>query len=244
MSVVTEPLVDVTGRRRRKQREARVRWLKRLGIVTAVVAVVGTLIWVVSFSSLLAVSEVRVEGASLATVDEVIAAAGVEIGVPLARVETDAVAARVGKLAPVARAEVLRSWPRAVTIVVTERTPRLVIARDTQYDWVDPVGVIFHRATERPQGTMLAKVSGDDPTLLASVATVANALPVKVGDLTRAISAETADSITLELTDGRRVVWGSSEASDLKAQVIATLIEVPAGVYDVSSPTHPTTRKR
>jgi cell division protein FtsQ len=43
------------------------------------------------------------------------------------------------------------------------------------------------------------------------------------------------------LSDGSEVRWGSAEESGLKADVLATLMSVPATTYDVSVPGLPTT---
>jgi cell division protein FtsQ len=74
------------------------------------------------------------------------------------------------------------------------------------------------------------------------VATVVTALPKVLRDRAVLISAETPDSIVIELSGGAEVVWGSAESSAQKAQVIVALLSVKASVYDVSSPSHPTTK--
>jgi cell division protein FtsQ len=46
--------------------------------------------------------------------------------------------------------------------------------------------------------------------------------------------------VTLGLTDGRTIRWGSADDSARKAQVLAALMSQPGKVYDVSSPDLPT----
>ena len=54
---------------------------------------------------------------------------------------------------------------------------------------------------------------------------------------------DSVDRITLTLTEGRTLVWGSAEESELKSQVAAALFaSTEAEVYDVSAPRHPTTK--
>ena len=48
---------------------------------------------------------------------------------------------------------------------------------------------------------------------------------------------------SLELRDGRTVVWGSAEESGAKAEVLAALLEQPGATYDVSVPSQPTIRR-
>ena len=56
------------------------------------------------------------------------------------------------------------------------------------------------------------------------------------------IAAPSVASITLTLTDGRTVIWGTNERTDEKAQKLAALLTQPGRVYDVSSPDLPTVK--
>jgi cell division protein FtsQ len=47
--------------------------------------------------------------------------------------------------------------------------------------------------------------------------------------------------VRLELLDGAQVVWGSASDNELKAAVLATLLQVGASTYDVSTPETPIT---
>jgi cell division protein FtsQ len=69
------------------------------------------------------VEAVEVTGLVTVPEAEVLAAAAVQAGAPLAAVDTDAVATRVAALPPVESVHVGRSWPHTVTVTVTERVP-------------------------------------------------------------------------------------------------------------------------
>ena len=56
------------------------------------------------------------------------------------------------------------------------------------------------------------------------------------------VEVATVDQISLVLRDGRTVVWGSAEESELKAEVLAPLLSSPGQTYDVSVPGQPTIR--
>ena len=49
-------------------------------------------------------------------------------------------------------------------------------------------------------------------------------------------------SITLTLTDGRVVVWGTTDHTEEKAEKLAALLTQPGHTYDVSSPDLPTVK--
>ena len=237
-----EPLVDVTGARRRRARAAARRRWRAVAIVLAVVAVVGGGVWLVWFSPAFTASTLRVEGNTLLTTAQVEAAASVPLGGPLAQVDTAGAEQRVGALPAVSRAGVERRWPDTVLITVTERVAVLAIPLGTRYVWVDAQGVAFHDSPEPPADTMLADASSADTEVLSAMARVAGALPDAVRAQAAEISASSVESIVVRLRDGRRIVWGSDGESALKARVIVPLLGVPGTVYDVSAPSHPTTR--
>jgi cell division protein FtsQ len=211
------------------------------GAVVAVAVVAGVL-WVVFFSSAFAATTVSVTGTSVLTPDEVTAAAQVPLGTPLARLNTAAIATRVKQLKAVADVTVTRSVPHGVTIAVKERTAVYAVSAGSGFDLVDAAGVPFTSVADAPKGLVVASITGDDERLRRDVATVVSALPQALRDRAVLISAETPDSIVIELSGGAEVVWGSAENSAQKAQVIAALLSVKASVYDVSSPSHPTTK--
>jgi cell division protein FtsQ len=86
---------------------------------------------------------------------------------------------------------------------------------------------------------LLPKVSPADQRTQAVVAVLA-ALPQQLRPLLATVSANTPGSVTLGLTDGRTIRWGSADDSARKAQVLAALMTQPGKVYDVSSPDLPT----
>lgn len=108
--------------------------LRSAAIALAAVLVVAAAVWLVGWSPVLAVRAVRVVPApgeaaiSPAVAATVVTAADVPTGVPLARVDADAVRARVLALPRVADVEVRRGWPNDLVLAVTERVPVAVAA--------------------------------------------------------------------------------------------------------------------
>ncbi len=234
--------VDASVRLAAKRRE---RLRHRILVVSAAIVVMAAIagaVWAVFFSPTFAVTTVSVTGTSVLTVDEVTAAAQVPLGTPLARLDTAAIASRVKQLKAVADVAVTRSPPHGVKIAVTERTAVYAVSSVSGFDLVDATGVPYTSVVDAPAGLVIASITGDDERLRRDVATVVTALPKALRDRAVLITAQTPDSILIELRGGEQVVWGSAENSVQKAQVIAALLSVRASVYDVSSPSHPTTR--
>jgi cell division septal protein FtsQ len=145
------PFAAMRTRRRRiadrwLAREHRRRRLHILVVGLAALLVAGV-VWVVWFSSWLAVDEVRVGGLSQEAAGvgmlQVQTAAGIELGTPVVSVDTAASRDRVAQLPWVESAEVYRSWPNAIVVDVVERTPVAVVEDGEARMGVDAAGVLF-----------------------------------------------------------------------------------------------------
>jgi cell division protein FtsQ len=245
------PVVDraaVRTRRRFARRQWARRWLawKPVLAVVLLIAVLVGAVWLVFFSSYLAVQGVQVTGVHQLSASEVRAAADVQEGQPLARVDLDRIRSRVEAMAPVRSADVTREWPDQVRIVVEERVPVAVVEIGGQLRGMDAEGVIFRDYAKAPPD--LPRVTsgpGTDSEALREAALVVAALPADLATKVDHVEVTTVDEISLVLRDDRTVEWGSAEESDEKAEVLAALLAAPttkqATTFDVSVPGQPTT---
>jgi cell division protein FtsQ len=234
-----------TARFARRQWRRRLIALRPVAIVAGVLAVASLVGYAFYFSSWLAARDVAVSGETSLTAKQVIAAAQVDLGTPLARLDLSAIETRVAALPAVADVSVHRSWPHTVSIEVTERTPLAAVMRDGAWWVMDDEGVVFRRTPERDASLPVVQAgagAGDDA--LAEAAKVVAALPASVLADVKRLTAHTRDSIELRLKDHSLVRWGSADDTARKAQVLGVLLEnVKASVYDVSVPEQPTTRR-
>lgn len=227
------------SRRRFARRQWARRWLRWRPVAAALLllAVLVGGIWLVFFSSVLAVAGVDVRGADQLDPATVVAAAAVPSGEPLARVDLDAVRNRVEALAMVDSAEVTRQWPDRVVVRVEEREAIAVVDIGGQIRGMDDEGVVFRDYARTPAGLPLVRTSSDTRgDALREAAQVITALPDALVAKVEYVSVATVDQIELQLGDGRTVVWGSAEDSDQKAEVIEALLSRPGSRYDVSVP--------
>ncbi len=222
------------------------RWL-----AVAVVGLVGAGGWLVLGSDALDVDAVSVEGTHLLTPAAVEQAAAVAPGAPLARVDLDAVAARVEGLPAVDSAEVTATGRApCASWSPSGRPSPWSRRRATTRAWT-PTGCCSVATARRHRRcrwsaptTWQAAVSDDDAVradALQEVALVVESLPPAVAGKVDHVELASLDSIELVLADGSLVRWGSADESGLKADVLATLMSVPATTYDVSVPGLPTT---
>lgn len=233
---------DATGRITLRRRRGRRRRLVVVVMAATVLLAAGGLAWLLLGSGVLGVRAVDVRGAKLVSTAEVLRIADVPAGMPLARVDLDAVATRVSGLPAVGKVAVARRWPNTIGIQITERVPAFAAETPGGYWIVDDNGVIFDSAAEVPRGVLPARVPTGDPRLIRDLATVVQALPAELRGKVRLLTAQTPDSITLELTGGTTVIWGGAEQSPLKVQVLLRLMTAQHRVYDVSAPSNPVTR--
>lgn len=231
------------ARRRFARRQVARRWLvwrRILAVLVALAAVVGG-VWLVFFSSALAVHGVTVGGTSVLTKGEVRAAAAVPLDVPLATTDLSAIERRVERLRPVASATVTRAWPDRVHIDVAERQAVAVLERDDRVAGLDAGGVLFREYPRAPAGLPVVHAGDDvDADALAEAAAVVASLPPSLAHQVRSVDVTTVDSIVLALRDDATVRWGSAEGSATKAEVLAALLAQHATAYDVSAPGRPT----
>ena len=215
------------------------KWLLSLLVAGALTAAA---VWAVFYSTLLSVTDVRVAGAARLAPAHVERAAAVPMGEPLARLDLEAIADRVGAIPAVQTVSVARHWPHTLRITVTERVPLVVVDTSHGRRGVDASGTTFRLAAGEQDWLPRLVVDKDvAPGVLSEAARVIAALPVKLARLVEEVHAATPDSITLYLRSGDKVRWGSAARSAAKARVLAVLLRQPAAVYDVSVPQLPTT---
>jgi cell division protein FtsQ len=203
-----------------------------------VLVLLGLLAWVVWGTSVLGVRDVAVAGVDIVTPDDVRAAAAIAPGTPLARVDTDAVAARVAALPAVDSVVVSRSLPGTVHIDVTERIAVAVVPAGERWVLIDDEGVVFQTLPSRPTHLPQVKLGSpgpEDPSTRAALRVLVTLTPDLRTKMT-ALVAESTTRIRLELNGGRTVVWGDAEESETKARVATALLSRPGKVIDVSAP--------
>lgn len=207
--------------------------------------------WVLYGSPWLRIESVSVTGTRVLSDSEVVRAAAVPDGEPLVSIDKSAVQRRVREALPrVREVTVERSWPHGVVLTVTERRPELVMEKAGKYVEVDSEGVRFATVGKPPKGVPLLVLEPGRPSgeryfstarLRREAARVTDALPDSVHRATRAVRVGSYDDITLKLTGGRTVRWGSSEHGAQKARALTAVMKAAkdAEHFDVTAPSAP-----
>ncbi|MBM7504602.1 FtsQ-type POTRA domain-containing protein [Agromyces aurantiacus] len=227
----------------RRSRMRRIAWLTGIGSVVglAVLAVV------VAYSPLMALREVRVEGASRIPAADIQAAFDDRIGTPLPLVSTDEVRETLSGFALIETYSTETVPPGTLVIRIVERTPVGVVEGSSGFTSVDAAGVVIDRTDERPEGLPLITVDGGlGGDAFRSVGAVLRSLPADLLARVTDVTAETPDDVRLDLVEGATVLWGSDEDSALKSTVLVRLMAAAppdsVGRYDVSAPLSPVTQ--
>lgn len=219
-------------------------WRRAL-LVALAAAVVAALVWVVGWSTWLGLDRVEVTGVTGAEARAVAELVDVPVGTPLARVDTQAVGARVRERVTVAEVSVHRSWPGTLSVEVVPRAAALVVRNPQgRLEVVDAEGVTFGTVRTVPKGVPVVTATGSEGTtreaLQASLALL-EALPDGLAADVSGIKVSSANLITFTL-GSRTVVWGGGEDSVRKVAILTALLATKAKVIDVSAPDTPVTR--
>jgi len=195
------------------------------------------------FTPIMAARNIVVVGLGAVTQDEVTAAAAVAPGTPLLQVDTDAVAERVAAIRRVASARVQRQYPSTLRVTVIERIPVVVKDYPDGPHMFDKDGVDFATGPP-PAGVPYLDADNPGPSDAPTKAAlqVMTALRPEVAGQVARVAAPSVAAITLTLTDGRTVVWGTTDRTEEKALKLGALLTQPGQTYDVSSPDLPTVK--
>jgi cell division protein FtsQ len=221
---------------------------RKLILGTIAVVLVGALgTWLVAFSSVFGVRTVDVRGTHTLPAARVRAVAAVAGGTPLVRLDTERIRTRVEALPDVASARVTTSYPSTVIITVSERAAVGVVqagSDGSRYLLVDRTGAQFRKVEQRPEHLPLFVVpSGARArTTGEAVAAVAAALPERIRARIESVQALDPQAITLLMTNGRVVRWGSADRSADKARILPALLTRPGNQFDLTDPDQPFSR--
>lgn len=224
----------------KRSRLRRMTWIVGLASVAALALIAAG----VAYSPLMALREVRVEGASRVPAADIRAAFDDRLGTPLPLVSTGEVQRTLSAFPLIETYSIETVPPGTLVVRVVERTPVGVVQTSSGYVSADAAGVVVERHDAVPEGLPLVTAKGGlDGDAYRSAGAVLRSLPAELRARVSRVTADTPDDVRLDLVEGAVVVWGSADESSLKATVLARLMAAapPDGVegYDVSAPMSP-----
>ena len=218
-----------------RSRRRRVLWLS---VVGALILLIGGSV-AAAYSPLFAVQKITVVGATTLDPATVESALDAQLGTPLALVDTSKVKAALLAFPLIETYALEAKPPHDLTVRIVERTPVGVIRSDAGYTLVDAAGVVLSTTSDQPAWQPLLEITGGtDSRAFESAGLVVRSLPADVRAALTGVRASTADDVTLTLSSGLTVVWGSEDESALKGVTLARAIALnpEASTIDVTSP--------
>ncbi|MFB4351020.1 FtsQ-type POTRA domain-containing protein [Microbacterium sp. CR_7] len=218
-----------------RSRRRRIVWLTAIG--AAVVLVGGSV--AAAYSPLFAVEKITVVGATTLDPATLEAALADQLGTPLALVDSSEVKASLLAFPLIETYALEAKPPHDLTVRIVERTPVGVIRSEAGYTLVDAAGVALSTTSDQPAGQPILNITGGtDSAAFESAGLVVRSVPADLRAALTNVTATTPDDVTLTLSTGLTIVWGNSENSPTKSEVLAkTLRSVPgASSIDVTSP--------
>src|SRR5712692_1548614 len=181
---------------------------------------------------------VAVHGASRVPTAEILAAAAVEPGTSLFRLDPGAVARRVEAIPEVRRADVVREFPNRIVISVEERRP-FTLVHSGRLHWIDEEGRVLGASPEAviPQVPVVSGLSDDEltsmksapsPKALAAIALIrallrtGSALAAEISE----IDMSRTDGPVLYTVDGVEVRLGAEDWEERLARLEGVLGQV------------------
>lgn len=209
-----------------RRRSRRNRWIA-LAVVVALVA--GAIALVVS--PVLDVDRIVVDGTETVDVEQVLDAAAVDTGTPLALVDLAAVRTQVRGLSGVAAASVTREWPDTVRVVVVEEEPLVRVRSGGTEAVVASTGALLAEAEgsgslpllELPGGAL-----GDAdrlPDELAPALVVYARMPEALRTTLASGRVDDAGSMWFDLADGATVRFGPVQDVPAKLAALQAFLE-------------------
>ena len=225
----------------RRTRRRRATWVT----VSAIFGVLAVVLAVAVYSPILALREITIDGTSRINQEDLQEAVGDQLGTPLALIDFSAIRSELSAF-PLIRSYVTETVPpNTLRIHIVEREPIGVISSGSNFDQVDPAGVVVASSSERPELPLITMGDeGVESRAFTSAVEVLLAMPESVRVQVDTITANTADDVGITLRGtSPRVVWGSADNSEEKATVLTLMLARPEcgtqPVIDVSAPMAP-----
>lgn len=196
--------------------------------------------WLLGWSPYVRIETISVQGTEHLSAPEVVAASGVRIGDPLARVTSQRIERALQALPRIESVKVQRQWPHQLHIVITERMPLARVGEQV----VDRNGIVFSLSPSETPPTMQLQFVKPSRERFVEWFQIYQSLPEEVRRSIATVQSSTVDDITFT-TQTSTVIWGSAEDTQLKISVLQKLLAQNSSwrKIDLSAPLAPTTSR-
>ena len=250
---VRPKVLDFQARVREKKKVSRRLVLIRTGVVILVMALIAGLAWLLFLSPVfrLQTDQINVSGGNAWVSDDRVASIVAHQGDrSLLLVSTNGVEQEISGMAGVTDARVRKSFPHGLEVTFEAQEPTAVF-KDAQgkLTAVDRQGRALNTVSNPVDGVPVIQVAtvkrAQQDQAVRQTLRILSTMPEAMRHSVTKVTAETQDSITTELDQGRHVIiWGDGSELKLKQAVVDKIINDPSKIgdkhqLDVSAPLRP-----
>ncbi|TLP98359.1 FtsQ-type POTRA domain-containing protein [Nesterenkonia salmonea] len=242
------PEPEAVGARRRRRRYLMSLAAAFLGLL----AVVAT----IYFSPLFPLRTIEVQGNELLTDQQADELLSDLYGQPVAQVGTGEVHERLDAENVVAEVSSRIELPGTLHVEIVEHPPVAEVHQDGDVLLYSDLGEVIRtfagaeqlEAEDYATPEISSEAALEDEAVFGTIVSVLGELPPDARSQLDSATADSIDSVQLELADGRTVVWGSDDRGEEKAVVLQSILGSSeeafqeADIIDISTPSTPVTR--
>ncbi|WP_332468177.1 cell division protein FtsQ/DivIB [Bifidobacterium choladohabitans] len=250
---VRPKVLDFQARVREKKKVNRRLVLIRTGVVILVMALITGLAWLLFLSPVfrLQTDQINVSGGNAWVSDDRVASIVAHQGDrSLLLISTNGVEQEISGMAGVTDAKVRKSFPHGLEVTFDAQEPTAVF-KDAQgkLTAVDRQGRALNTVAKPVDGVPVIQVAtvkrAQQDQAVRQTLRILSTMPEAMRHSVTKVTAETQDSITTELDQGKHVIiWGDGSDLKLKQAVVDKIINDPSKIgdkhqLDVSAPLRP-----
>ena len=250
---VRPKVLDFQARVREKKKVSRRLVLIRTGVVLLVMALIAGLSWLLFLSPVFRLQTEKIDvsgGNAWVSNDRVASIVAHQGDRSLLLISTNGVEQEISGMAGVTDAKVRKSFPHGLEVTFDAQEPTAVF-KDAQdkLTAVDRQGRVLNTVSKPVKGVPVIQVStvnrAQQDQAVRQTLRILSTMPEAMRHSVTKVTAETQDSITTELDQGKHVIiWGDGSDLKLKQAVVDKIINDPSKIgdkhqLDVSAPLRP-----
>ena len=250
---VRPKVLDFQARVREKKKVSRRLVLIRTGVVILVMALITGLAWLLFLSPVfrLQTDQINVSGGNAWVSDDRVASIVAHQGDrSLLLISANGVEQEISGMAGVTDARVRKTFPHGLEVTFDAQEPTAVF-KDAQdkLTAVDRQGRVLNTVSKPVEGVPVIQVAtvkrAQQDQAVRQTLRILSTMPEAMRHSVTKVTAETQDSITTELDQGKHVIiWGDGSDLKLKQAVVDKIINDPSKIgdkhqLDVSAPLRP-----
>ena len=250
---VRPKVLDFQARVREKKKVSRRLVLIRTAVVLLVMALIAGLSWLLFLSPVFRLQDDKISvsgGNAWVSNDRVASIVANQGDRSLLLISTNGVEQEISGMAGVTDAKVRKSFPHGLDVTFDAQEPTAVF-KDAQdkLTAVDRQGRVLNTVSKPVKGVPVIQVStvnrAQQDQAVRQTLQILSTMPEAMRHSVTKVTAETQDSITTELDQGKHVIiWGDGSDLKLKQAVVDKIINDPSKIgdkhqLDVSAPLRP-----